>query len=98
MICLPAIAKREGCALLQSASKTNGGSGRDSSSAGNVDVKSMLDALGGCVECADDDAMNTLMVTTGMMGPLYGIMRNNRDWLGKVQSFEGQVYIISAAL
>mmetsp|Transcript_22792 Transcript_22792/g.37025 ORF Transcript_22792/g.37025 Transcript_22792/m.37025 type:complete len:170 (+) Transcript_22792:87-596(+) len=84
MICLPAIAKREGCALLQPASDINDSSdNNDSTSSDAINVKSMLDALGGCVECADDDSMNTLMVTTAMMGPVYGVMRNNRDWLVK---------------
>ncbi|KAL7540453.1 hypothetical protein ACHAXR_010116 [Thalassiosira sp. AJA248-18] len=81
MVCLPAIAKREGCALLQPASKTN--DGNNDSSVGNISVKSIMDALGGCVECANDDIMNTMMVTTAMMGPMYGVMRNNRDWLVK---------------
>lgn len=85
MICLPAIAKREGCALLQPApaptpSNDNNNNG---STVGNIDVKSMLDALGGCVECVNDDIMNTMMVTTAMMGPMYGVMRNNCDWLVK---------------
>eukprot|EP00956_Cyclotella_meneghiniana_P044448 scaffold318987_cov83-Cyclotella_meneghiniana.AAC.2 len=43
----------------------------------------MLNALGGCVECANDDMMNTMMVPSCLMGPMYGIMRNNRDWLVK---------------
>lgn len=81
MICLPAIAKREGCALLQPAPRANAGDGE--SSVGSIDVKNMLNALGGCVECADDDMMNTMMVTTAMMGPVYGVMRNNRDFLVK---------------
>jgi len=85
MICLPAIAKREGCALLQPApvAAPTENDSNDDSSVGNIDVKSMLDALGGCVECANDDSMNSLMVTTAMMGPVYGVMRNNRDWLVK---------------
>ena len=44
----------------------------------------MLDALGGCVECANDDIMSALMAPTCLMGPMYGIMRNNRDWLGEL--------------
>lgn len=82
MICLPAIAKREGCALLQPApspAPTNG----NKPSAGDINVRAILDALGGCVECANDDIMNKMMVTTSMMGPMYGIMRNNREWLVK---------------
>ena len=43
----------------------------------------MLDALGGCVECPNDDIMNAMMIPACLMGPMYGIMRNNRDWLGE---------------
>mmetsp|Transcript_10443 Transcript_10443/g.23003 ORF Transcript_10443/g.23003 Transcript_10443/m.23003 type:complete len:160 (+) Transcript_10443:645-1124(+) len=71
MICLPPIAKRQGCALLQPpASKSE-----------HPYLKPMLDALGGCVECANDDIMSALMAPTCLMGPMYGIMMNNRDWL-----------------
>jgi pyrroline-5-carboxylate reductase len=74
MICLPAISNREGCALLQpSASIENG----------HPYLKDMFDALGGCVECLDDEIMSAMMVPTGLMGTMYGIMRNNRDWLIK---------------
>lgn len=85
MICLPAIAKREGCALLQPApAPTPTDNNNNNSSVGTtVNVKSMLEALGGCVECVNDDIMNTMMVTTAQMGPIYGVMRNNRDWLVK---------------
>ena len=90
MICLPAISKREACALLQPAPSpvptsaddvTNNDNNHDE--AENINVKSLLNALGGCVECANDEIMNTMMVTTAMMGPMYGIMRNNQDWLGE---------------
>lgn len=77
MICLPAIEKREGCALLQPAA----GADPDACPGGSVNVRRLLDSLGGCVVCPDDEAMNTMMVTTAMMGPLYGMMRNNREWL-----------------
>lgn len=84
MICLPAIAKREGCALLQPAPvSAPAANDDDNANAANFDVKSMLEALGGCVVCDDDERMNTLMVNTAMMGPMYGIMRQNRDWLVK---------------
>ena len=46
----------------------------------------MLDALGGCVECANADIMNAMMVPSCLMGPMYGIMRNNREWLGEKQT------------
>jgi pyrroline-5-carboxylate reductase len=72
MICLPPIANREGCALLQPPAPEH------------PYLKSMLDALGGCVECANDDTMNAMMIPGCLMGPMYGIMRNNRDWLGEI--------------
>lgn len=86
MICLPAISNREGCALLQPAPSPTPSNSDESNTDGgkNIDVKSLLNALGGCVECANDDIMNTMMVTTAMMGPMYGVMRNNRDWLGEI--------------
>lgn len=90
MICLPAIAKREGCALLQPApvpvpTSTDGvtNNNNQDDKVENINVKSLLNALGGCVECANDEIMNTMMVTTAMMGPMYGVMRNNQDWLGE---------------
>ena len=94
MICLPPIAKRQGCALLQPApapapptpgengNKQTNGSGSSGEGNENV-VKSMLTALGGFVECANDDIMNAMMIPGCMMGPMYGVMKNNRDWLGK---------------
>lgn len=87
MICLPPIANREGCALLTPPAKEH------------EYLKSMLDALGGCVECANGDIMNAMMVPGCLMGPMYGIMRNNRDWLGEmnVHSFDiGAVSILDA--
>lgn len=90
MICLPAISKREGCALLQPAPApvptsaddvTNSNNNHDEVE--NINVQSLLNALGGCVKCPNDEIMNTMMVTTAMMGPMYGIMRNNQDWLGE---------------
>lgn len=110
MICLPSIAKREGCALLQRApssapaivlpplptdnntdikidNNNNNDNFIDDTATENnnnndIDIKAMLMALGGCVECPNDTIMNTMMITSCMMGPLYGVMRNNRDWLG----------------
>jgi len=44
----------------------------------------MLNALSGCVECANDDIMNAMMIPGCMMGPMYGVMANNRNWLGEI--------------
>ncbi|KAL3778581.1 hypothetical protein ACHAW5_007036 [Stephanodiscus triporus] len=59
-------------------------------------VKSILNALGGYVECRDDSVMDAMMVTTCMMGPMYGVMRNNRDWLVSPEDasyFVGRSYL-----
>jgi len=72
VICLPPIAKRQGCALLQ-----------PPASESHPYLKPLLDALGGCVECADNDMVNAMMIAPCLMGPMYGVMRNTRDWLVK---------------
>jgi hypothetical protein len=92
LICLPPISRRGGCALLQPApapSPTvpmpdgcNDDDDDDDDDDVNV-VKSMLNALGGYVECLNDEIMDAMMITTCMMGPMYGVMRANRDWLGE---------------
>ena len=74
MICLPPISNREGCALLQPAASVENG---------HPYWKNIFDELGGCVECPNDEIMSAMMVPTGLMGTMYGIMRNNRDWLIK---------------
>ena len=58
MICLPPIANREGCALLTPPANKH------------AYLKSMLDALGGCVECANGDIMNAMMVPSVSLDPL----------------------------
>ena len=72
MICLPPISNREGCALLTPLA---------SQEDGHPYLKKLFDALGGVVECPTDDVMSSMMVPTGLMGTMYGIMKNNRDWL-----------------
>mmetsp|Transcript_12915 Transcript_12915/g.19661 ORF Transcript_12915/g.19661 Transcript_12915/m.19661 type:complete len:363 (-) Transcript_12915:121-1209(-) len=74
MICLPAVATCEATCLLVPKVPSNSDGKR---------LRDLFDALGGCVECKDEDIMNKMMVTTAMMGPIYGIMRNNREWLVK---------------
>ncbi len=36
---------------------------------------------GTCIECENEDIMEAMMVTTSMMGPIYGLMKTNRDYL-----------------
>jgi len=69
MICLPPVAELEGTCLLVPK--------------GNSFLKSMFKSLGGCVECETEQIMNAMMIPGCLMGPMYGILRNNRDWLIK---------------
>jgi pyrroline-5-carboxylate reductase len=43
----------------------------------------LLRSLGGFVECDTQHQMNAMMVPTGMMGSMYGLLRTNRNWLVK---------------
>ena len=96
LICLPPIARRAGCALLQPAAAaaaittTDDNIDNDISSSKNM-VTSILNAIGGYVECHNDSMMEAMMITTAMMGPMYGMMRNNRDWLGEFDIYKGCV-------
>mmetsp|Transcript_8455 Transcript_8455/g.15460 ORF Transcript_8455/g.15460 Transcript_8455/m.15460 type:complete len:332 (-) Transcript_8455:739-1734(-) len=67
MICLPPVAELEGTCLLVPK--------------GNKQLKSLFESLGGCVECESEKIMNALMIPGCLMGPMYGILKNNRDWL-----------------
>jgi pyrroline-5-carboxylate reductase len=92
LICLPPIARRSGCALLQPAATTDDTIDNDISSSKDI-VKSILNSLGGYVECHNDSMMEAMMITTAMMGPVYGMMRNNRDWLGELLIYNIYIYI-----
>ncbi len=72
MICLPAVAQLEGTPLLVPRSRSDR-------------LKDLLSTLGGgtCIECENEDIMESMMVPTAMMGPVYGLMRNSRDFLIK---------------
>jgi pyrroline-5-carboxylate reductase len=73
MICLPAVADHEGTPLLTPPAPPNSY------------LPSLLATLGGsedsCIQCENEDIMEAMMVSTCMMGPIYGIMRANRDFL-----------------
>ena len=49
----------------------------------NTKLCSYFFVVGGCVECPNDDVMNAMMIPGCMMGSMYGVMKNNRDWLGE---------------
>lgn len=69
MICLPAVAELEGTPLLVPETDSN--------------LHELLSTLGGgtCIQCKDESIMEAMMVSSCMMGPLYGLMRSNRDFL-----------------
>jgi len=69
MICLPAVAELEGTPLLVPPNTS--------------DLHSLISKLGGgtCLNCKDESIMEAMMVTTCMMGPMYGLMKRNRDYL-----------------
>ncbi len=69
VICLPSVAMHQGVSLVVPEQSHN------------PILLRMLNRLGGYVECKTQDTMNAMMVTSGLMGSLYGILRNNRDWL-----------------
>lgn len=69
MICTASVAYQQGVCLM--------------TPPGNVFLKELFERLGSCVECKDEDMMKAMMVPTALMGPLYGILRNNREWLIK---------------
>lgn len=64
---LPSVARHQGTCLV--------------APGGNAFLKTLFNTLGGCVECESERLMRTMMVTTGLMGPMYGILKTNRDWL-----------------
>ena len=70
MICLPAVAQLEGTPLIVPPCETDV-------------LRNLLSTLGGghCIECDNEDIMESMMVTTAMMGPMYGLMRANREFL-----------------
>jgi len=71
MICLPAVAELQGTPLLVPRSTSN--------------IHKLLETLGGgaCIQCENEEIMEAMMVSTCMMGPVYGLMRANRDFLIK---------------
>ena len=70
MICLPAVALLEGTPLLVPRSQSKL-------------LKDLMSSLGSgtCIECENEEIMEAMMVTTCMMGPIYGLMKKNRDYL-----------------
>lgn len=67
-ICLPAVAKQEGICLVTP--KSNDGK-----------LLPLFESLGGVVEATDEAQMSAMMVPSALMGSLYGMMKQSRDWL-----------------
>eukprot|EP00550_Attheya_septentrionalis_P007454 CAMPEP_0198295928 /NCGR_PEP_ID=MMETSP1449-20131203/30200_1 /TAXON_ID=420275 /ORGANISM="Attheya septentrionalis, Strain CCMP2084" /LENGTH=289 /DNA_ID=CAMNT_0043996367 /DNA_START=287 /DNA_END=1156 /DNA_ORIENTATION=+ len=85
MICLPRVSECDNVSLLVPP--------------GNNVVNTMCQSLGGYVECKDEEEMQVMMCGTALMGPLYGILNRNCEWLTKrgvsakdAESFLGSVY------
>jgi len=72
MICLPSVAENSGLCLVLTPETRNPDI-----------IYPMCKSLGGCVQAENSDQMSALMVTTCMMGPFYGILKNNREFLMK---------------
>jgi len=73
MICLPAVADLEGTPLLVPTAPSTS------------NLPSLISTLGGskdsCIQCENEDIMEAMMVSTCMMGPVYGLLKANRDFL-----------------
>jgi pyrroline-5-carboxylate reductase len=70
MICLPAVANCNGVCLLLTPQ------GKDPPL-----VLELCQSLGGCVQATTNDEMSVLMVTSGLMGTFYGLLRSNSNFL-----------------
>lgn len=44
-------------------------------------LQALFETLGGCIPCATQELLEAAMLSTCVMGPLYGVMRRNRDWM-----------------
>ena len=75
MICLPSIADHRGVALLCC------GGDADAKAAPNRFLPDLFGALGGVVCPSTESDLEACMVTTCTMGPLYGTMKRQKDWL-----------------
>lgn len=74
MICLPNVCRREGVCLVTPPLDHCVISSR-------FWLQRLFTTLGGYLECSNETKMQTLMVITGLMGPMYGILKTNVDWL-----------------
>ena len=70
MICLPSIARHQGVCLHCCPTP-------------NPFLESLFDSTGGVVTLKTEQELEASMMTTCVMGPIYGMMRQGRDWLIK---------------
>ena len=68
MICLPCIARHQGVALHCSPTP-------------NDFLTFLFDSMGGVVTLQTEADLEAAMMTTCVMGPIYGVMREGRNWL-----------------
>lgn len=73
MICLPSIASHKGVALLCCGDNSNGATKKL--------LVDLFGTMGGVVALDTEADLEACMVTTCTMGPLYGTMKKQRDWL-----------------
>ena len=72
MICLPSIARHEGVALHCCPYPDD-----------DIFLTQLFDSCGGVLTLKNENELQTAMVTTCIMGPLYGQMRETRDFVLK---------------
>lgn len=81
MICTPSIAQHEGVCLLHQPRDDTESSSSPTSKTSHQRLRTLLDAIGGCVECTSAEQMNVLMSGMCVMGPIYGLLQTHIDWL-----------------
>ena len=85
LICLPSIARHEGMALVCCGKHDTNGAEENttppSPTPTQTFVQTLLQPMGGCVLLDTEHDLEACMVTTCTMGPLYGVMQKQRDWL-----------------
>jgi pyrroline-5-carboxylate reductase len=75
MICLPSVARHQGVCLHCFCDKGY------ASTPSNTQLTAMFTAMGGVVTLDNEDDLSACMMTTCAMGPIYGMMKESRDWL-----------------
>lgn len=79
MICLPSIARHQGVTLHCNPAAATSSSMTTTTMMATL--RRLLDAMGGVVTLETEAELEACMMTTCTMGPLYGILKEARDWL-----------------